>query len=98
MGHYAKSFALKDQPGNFVSKHSEPKPLPPMNRLTYNKDRQSDIQKSKAQQNDGKKRKFSTMVEPGGARMPRSMNKQPLSLTTSEFDSGLPALKKKKKN
>lgn len=97
MGHYAKSFALKDQPGNFVSKHSEPKALPPTNRLTYNKDRQSDIHKSRIQ-NDGKKRKFSTMVQADGARMPKSMSKKPFSLTTSEFDSGLPPLKKKKKN
>lgn len=94
MGHYAKSFALKDQPGNFVSKHSEPKALPPTNRLTYT---ERDPDKLKQQRHE-KKRRMTTMVAPGGSRMPRSMNKKPLSLTTSEFDSGLPPTKKKKKN
>lgn len=35
MGHFAKSFGLKDQPTSFAKKHSFPKPAPPTNRLTY---------------------------------------------------------------
>lgn len=35
MGHFAKSFGLKDQPTSFTKKHTVPKPPPPTNRLTY---------------------------------------------------------------
>lgn len=35
MGHFAKSFGLKDQPSSFTKKHSAPKPALPTNRLTY---------------------------------------------------------------
>lgn len=35
MGHYAKSFGLRDPPNSFVKEHSAPKPVRPTNRLTY---------------------------------------------------------------
>lgn len=35
MGHFAKSFGLKDPPTSLVQKHMAPKPEAPVNRLTY---------------------------------------------------------------
>lgn len=35
MGHFAKSFALKEAPSKFAAKHAAPKAAPPTNRLTY---------------------------------------------------------------
>lgn len=35
MGHFAKSFALKEAPTKFAHKHAAPKAAPPTNRLTY---------------------------------------------------------------
>ncbi|XP_011184773.2 probable ATP-dependent RNA helicase CG8611 [Zeugodacus cucurbitae] len=100
MGHFAKSFALKDQPKTFTKKHSEPKPPPPTNRLTYT---ERDPEKIK-QEKRAKKRMFSTTVtnevrNPNRQQVNKLVKMMPASraLTTSEFDSGLPSLKKRKK-
>ncbi|XP_050318279.1 probable ATP-dependent RNA helicase CG8611 [Bactrocera neohumeralis] len=100
MGHFAKSFALKDQPKTFTKKHSEPKPAPPTNRLTYT---ERDPEKIK-QEKRAKKRMFSTTVtnevrNPNRQQSNKLVKMLPASraLTTSEFDSGLPSLKKRKK-
>nr|XP_014099692.2 probable ATP-dependent RNA helicase CG8611 [Bactrocera oleae] len=100
MGHFAKSFGLKDQPKTFTKKHSEPKAPPPTNRLTYT---ERDPEKIK-QEKRAKKRMFSTTVtnevrNPNRQQSNKLVKMMPASraLTTSEFDSGLPSLKKRKK-
>ncbi|XP_017491344.1 PREDICTED: probable ATP-dependent RNA helicase CG8611 isoform X3 [Rhagoletis zephyria] len=100
MGHFAKSFGLKDQPKTFTKKHTEPKPPPPTNRLTYT---ERDPEKIKTEKR-AKKRRFTTTVtnEVRDSNRPQSnklVKMLPVSraLTTSEFDSGLPAQKKRKK-
>ncbi|XP_067619015.1 probable ATP-dependent RNA helicase CG8611 [Eurosta solidaginis] len=100
MGHFAKSFGLKDQPKTFTKKHSEPKPQPPTNRLTYT---ERDPEKIKIEKR-AKKRRFATTVtnEVRNSNLPQGnklvkMLPASRALTTSEFDSGLPTLKKRKK-
>ncbi|XP_075155695.1 putative ATP-dependent RNA helicase CG8611 [Haematobia irritans] len=98
MGHFAKSFALKDQPTSFTKKHSMPKPALPTNRLTYT---ERDPEKIK-QEKKARKHRFGTTVT-GAVRNvnrpePNRLAKMiPTSrvLTISEFDSGLPSKKKK---
>ncbi|XP_046801386.1 probable ATP-dependent RNA helicase CG8611 [Lucilia cuprina] len=100
MGHFAKSFGLKDQPTSFTKKHSMPKPAPPTNRLTYT---ERDPEKIK-QEKKARKHRFGTTVNDGGVRTsnrpaPNRLAKMiptSRSLTISEFDSGLPAAKKRK--
>ncbi|XP_054730297.1 probable ATP-dependent RNA helicase CG8611 [Anastrepha obliqua] len=95
MGHFAKSFGLKDQPKTFTKKHSEPKPPPPTNRLTYT---ERDPEKIKLEKR-AKKRRFATTVTNEVRNSNKLVKMLPASraLTTSEFDSGLPAQKKRKK-
>ncbi|XP_004530093.1 probable ATP-dependent RNA helicase CG8611 [Ceratitis capitata] len=100
MGHFAKSFGLKDQPKTFTKKHTEPKPPPPTNRLTYT---ERDPEKIKMEKR-AKKRRFATTVtnevrNPNRPQSNKLVKMLPASraLTTSEFDSGMPALKKRKK-
>uniref|UniRef100_A0A1I8Q1B9 ATP-dependent RNA helicase n=1 Tax=Stomoxys calcitrans TaxID=35570 RepID=A0A1I8Q1B9_STOCA len=97
MGHFAKSFALKDQPTSFTKKHSMPKPALPTNRLTYT---ERDPEKIKLEKK-ARKHRFGTTVT-GAVRNvnrpePNRLAKMiPTSrvLTISEFDSGLPSSKK----
>ncbi|KAH8274216.1 hypothetical protein KR018_008235 [Drosophila ironensis] len=58
MGHFAKSFALKEAPTKFAAKHNAPKPAPPTNRLTYT---ERDPEKIQAQKRT-KRRMFTTTV------------------------------------
>ncbi|KAH8420245.1 hypothetical protein KR009_007978 [Drosophila setifemur] len=58
MGHFAKSFALKEAPTKFASKHAAPKPAPPTNRLTYTERDPDKIQAEKK----AKRRIFTTTV------------------------------------
>ncbi|XP_065364249.1 probable ATP-dependent RNA helicase CG8611 [Calliphora vicina] len=100
MGHFAKSFGLRDQPTSFTKKHSVPKPPPPTNRLTYT---ERDPEKIKLEKK-AKKHRFGTTVSGDGVRASNrpapnrlaSMIPTSRSLTISEFDSGLPAAKKRK--
>ncbi|XP_033169971.1 probable ATP-dependent RNA helicase CG8611 [Drosophila mauritiana] len=57
MGHFAKSFALKEAPSKFAAKHAAPKAAPPTNRLTYT---ERDPEKIQAQKRA--KRRFTTTV------------------------------------
>ncbi|XP_061400093.1 probable ATP-dependent RNA helicase CG8611 [Musca vetustissima] len=99
MGHFAKSFGLKDQPTSFVKKHTMPKPALPTNRLTYT---ERDPEKIKLERK-ARKHRFGTTVT-GAVRNlnrpePNRLAKMiPTSrvLTISEFDSGLPSSKKRK--
>ncbi|TMW42861.1 hypothetical protein DOY81_012059 [Sarcophaga bullata] len=100
MGHFAKSFGLKDQPTSFTKKHTVPKPPPPTNSLTYT---ERDPEKLK-QEKKARKHRFGTTVSQDGTRgsnrpAPNRLAKMiptSRSLTISEFDSGLPAAKKRK--
>ncbi|KAH8356156.1 hypothetical protein KR200_002444, partial [Drosophila serrata] len=58
MGHFAKSFALKEAPSKFAAKHAAPKAAPPTNRLTYT---ERDPEKVQAQKRT-KRRMFTTTV------------------------------------
>ncbi|EDV35176.1 uncharacterized protein Dana_GF22616 [Drosophila ananassae] len=58
MGHFAKSFALKEAPTKFAAKHAAPKAAPPTNRLTYT---ERDPEKIQAQKK-AKRRMFTTTV------------------------------------
>ncbi|KAM8721729.1 hypothetical protein ACLKA7_007578 [Drosophila subpalustris] len=58
MGHFAKSFGLKEAPSKFAHKHAAPKPAPPTNRLTYT---ERDPEKLKQAKRD-KKRLYTTTV------------------------------------
>ncbi|XP_043657914.1 probable ATP-dependent RNA helicase CG8611 [Drosophila teissieri] len=57
MGHFAKSFALKEAPSKFAAQHAAPKAAPPTNRLTYT---ERDPEKIQAQKRA--KRRFTTTV------------------------------------
>ncbi|EDX18233.1 GD17360 [Drosophila simulans] len=57
MGHFAKSFALKEAPSKFAAKHAAPKAAPPTNRLTYTERDPEKIQAEKRA-----KRRFTTTV------------------------------------
>ncbi|KAH8342205.1 hypothetical protein KR059_005717 [Drosophila kikkawai] len=106
MGHFAKSFALKEAPSKFAAKHAAPKAAPPTNRLTYT---ERDPEKVQAQKR-AKRRMFTTKVGEDGRQMqqqpreesgraPNSVGgrssflkslSKSRALHTSEFDSGLP--------
>ncbi|KAH8386864.1 hypothetical protein KR093_003117, partial [Drosophila rubida] len=58
MGHFAKSFALKEAPSKFAHKHAAPKPAPPTNRLTYTERDPEKLQQAKR----AKKRLYTTTV------------------------------------
>lgn len=92
MGHFAKSFGLKDEPTSFMKKHSAPKAPPPTNRLTYTERNPEKIKEEKKT----RKRLYATTVT---GPMPAKLNKfitNSRALTTSEYDSGLPKIKRKK--
>ncbi|XP_037935790.1 probable ATP-dependent RNA helicase CG8611 [Teleopsis dalmanni] len=99
MGHFAKSFGLKDPPTSFTKKHSLPKQQPPTNRLTYT---ERDPERIKVEK-ETKKRRFATTVTDNVRNMNRPVKNVLLkmlptsrALNTSEFDSGLPPIKKRK--
>ncbi|XP_055389810.1 probable ATP-dependent RNA helicase CG8611 [Condylostylus longicornis] len=63
MGHYAKSFALKEPPSKFVSKNYAPKPALPNNRLTYSE--RKDEKKTDSSETRKRKHNLSTTVSSG---------------------------------
>ncbi|XP_068159282.1 probable ATP-dependent RNA helicase CG8611 [Drosophila tropicalis] len=71
MGHFAKSFALKEAPSKFASKHAAPKPAPPTNRLTYTERDPERMQ----QQKRNKRRLFTTTVT-GEVRQMQQQNNE----------------------
>lgn len=83
MGHFAKSFGLKEPPKSFAKHHSTPKPVQPQNRLSYKGN--SDDKKGGA----GVKR-----YQPTGSNIPKK-NPKTICLMTSEFDSGMKPIKKR---
>ncbi|XP_030379448.1 probable ATP-dependent RNA helicase CG8611 [Scaptodrosophila lebanonensis] len=114
MGHFAKSFGLKEAPSKFAKNYTAPKPAPPTNRLTYT---ERDPEKMKQEKHN---RRLRTTTVTGGVRnmqagAPAQLNQKGLlqpakrsnafmkalgksrALTMSEFDSGLPEIKKRKK-
>ncbi|KAH8416441.1 hypothetical protein KR222_004042, partial [Zaprionus bogoriensis] len=58
MGHFAKSFALKEAPTKFAHKHAAPKAAPPTNRLTYTERDPEKLQQAKR----AKRRLYTTTV------------------------------------
>ncbi|XP_055842376.1 probable ATP-dependent RNA helicase CG8611 [Episyrphus balteatus] len=92
MGHFAKSFGLKDEPTSFTKKHATPKAPPPTNRLTYTERNPEKLKEEKKT----RKRLYATTVT---GPMPNRLNKfatNSRTLTTSEYGSGLPEIKRKK--
>lgn len=87
MGHYAKSLALREAPNSFVKRHTAPKPVAAINRLTYTDDKER-----REQVSNGKKRQHTTGKN---VNLKKFITKS-ISLTTSEFDSGMPPMKKRK--
>ncbi|KAH8238554.1 hypothetical protein KR032_009701, partial [Drosophila birchii] len=71
MGHFAKSFALKEAPSKFAAKHAAPKAPPPTNRLTYT---ERDPEKVQAQKRT-KRRMFTTTVS-GDVRQMQQQQQQ----------------------
>ncbi|XP_034119627.1 probable ATP-dependent RNA helicase CG8611 [Drosophila albomicans] len=71
MGHFAKSFALKEAPSKFAHKHAAPKPAPPTNRLTYTERDPEKLQQAKR----AKKRLYTTTVS-GEVRQMQSQQQQ----------------------
>ncbi|XP_034123690.1 probable ATP-dependent RNA helicase CG8611 isoform X2 [Drosophila guanche] len=63
MGHFAKSFALKEAPTKFAGKHAAPKAPPPTNRLTY-----TERDPEKLQQEKRSKRRIYTTTVSGEVR------------------------------
>ncbi|XP_002023596.2 probable ATP-dependent RNA helicase CG8611 [Drosophila persimilis] len=63
MGHFAKSFALKEAPTKFAGKHAAPKAPPPTNRLTY-----TERDPEKMQQEKRSKRRVYTTTVSGEVR------------------------------
>ncbi|XP_017056286.1 probable ATP-dependent RNA helicase CG8611 [Drosophila ficusphila] len=68
MGHFAKSFALKEAPTKFAAQHAAPKAAPPTNRLTYT---ERDPDKMQAQKRE--KRRYTTTVS-GQVRQVQQQN------------------------
>ncbi|XP_017872405.1 PREDICTED: probable ATP-dependent RNA helicase CG8611 [Drosophila arizonae] len=58
MGHFAKSFALKEAPSKFAGQHAAPKAAPPTNRLTYTERDPEKVQQAKRE----KRRLYTTTV------------------------------------
>lgn len=82
MGHFAKSLGLKEPPNSFAKYHTAPKAPQAVNRLT-NKDRET---------SNSKPAKRSA----GSGKQAAKHNPKTICLTTSEFGSGLPPMKKRK--
>ncbi|EDW65518.2 probable ATP-dependent RNA helicase CG8611 isoform X1 [Drosophila virilis] len=72
MGHFAKSFALKEAPSKFASKHAAPKAAPPTNRLTYTERDPEKLQQAKR----AKRRLYTTTVS-GERRQVQDQQQQP---------------------
>lgn len=112
MGHHAKSLALREAPSAFAKEYHEPRPELPRNRLTIEERRpvvrspfQPKMQPKSLVMARGTK-------VAGGKRLPMRRNEKKYAqkfgyefqrglktakmLTISEFDSGLPPLKKRK--
>ncbi|XP_055304759.1 probable ATP-dependent RNA helicase CG8611 [Sitodiplosis mosellana] len=92
MGHYAKSLALREPPKSFTKEFSKPKAPLPQNRLTYT-DRSTTKKSERVTDSKTVKQNGIKRPAPGLAKF---VSKS-ISLSTSEFDSGLPPLKKRKK-
>lgn len=85
MGHFAKSFGLKETPRRVVNKHMTEKPEAPQNRLSYrNRD---DNKKGKKRTYEGK-----TFTS---SKVSNKFNKKTICMSVSEYDSGIPNKKKK---
>ncbi|EDV92410.1 probable ATP-dependent RNA helicase CG8611 [Drosophila grimshawi] len=72
MGHFAKSFALKEAPSKFASKYAAPKAAPPTNRLTYTERDPEKVQQAKR----AKRRLYTTTVS-GDVRQLQQHQQQP---------------------
>lgn len=82
MGHFAKSLGLKEPPNSFAKYHTAPKAPQPINRLTNKESRDTKSKPAK---------------RPAGSGKPTTKhNPKTICLTTSEFGSGLPPMKKRK--
>lgn len=112
MGHHAKSLALREAPSAFAKEYHEPRPELPRNRLTIEERRppartpftpkmqpKSLVMARSTKVISGKRlparrneKKFATKY---GYEFQRGL-KTAKMLTVSEFDSGLPPLKKRK--
>lgn len=84
MGHFAKSFGLKEQPKKVVNKHMSIKPEAPQNRLSYRN--QNENQKGKKRSYEGK----------AFQKNNNKFNKKTICMSVSEYDSGIPNKKKRK--
>lgn len=112
MGHHAKSLGLREQPSSLGRTGSKPKQERPRNRLTNEEKREPFSPKFRPKTLEmASKVTRGTRVAAGGGRF--NKNERPFQekrgldfarglktakmLTVSEFDSGLPPLKRKKK-
>ncbi|XP_030246030.1 probable ATP-dependent RNA helicase CG8611 [Drosophila navojoa] len=71
MGHFAKSFALKEAPSKFAGQHAAPKAAPPTNRLTY-----TERDPEKVQQAKREKRRLYTTTVSGEVRQTQQQQQQ----------------------
>lgn len=111
MGHHAKSLGLREAPKAFAKEATKPKPERPRNRLTVEEKRDAFLPRFQPKTLAMATPKRGTRVAPGGARFGRNSGRQysekksfdfdrglktAKMLNISEFDSGLPPLKKRK--
>lgn len=94
MGHYAKSLGLREPPKSFAGRHSAPRAALPQNRLTYTERTETRNRPEEKAKRAAEKRPH---VGRDGNLSFNKFIKKSRSLQTSEFGSGIPDAKKRKK-